>query len=162
MSKLKNSIKHEQCQAISVRCCYSFTLFLIYSLLLQSCKKKSWDPNQQFKNEVDKIIEQRQVSLYLEENIAKENLKKLNKKLKISIRPGLEIAKFYSFVGSNGQVVAKKSEGSKVWLTIQYNWKDIVAYYFGWDSPEYKRCSKTKHYIEVVANDIRVVSIAWL
>ena len=161
MSKIKNSIKHEQCQAISVRYCYSITLFLIYLIILQSCQKKIWDPNKQFENEVDKIIEQRRFSLFLEENIAKKNLKELNNKLKLSVRPGLEISNFYNFVGSNGLIVAKKTEGYNVWLTVQYHWKDIVAHHFGWDSQEYKHCSKTKPYIEVVANDIRIVSIAW-
>jgi hypothetical protein len=162
MLKIKKHIKHEQCQALYVRHGFYFVLLSLYFLQLQSCQKKTWDPNQQFENEVNKIIEQREVSRFLEENTAKENLSELNRKLRNSIRPGLEISSFNHLIGTTGQIIAKRNEGNTVWVTVKYYWKDIVAYEFDFDSSEYKFCSKTKPYLEVVANDIRIVSISWL
>ena len=161
MSEINNSSKHEQCQALPVWYCY-FITFIIMFLSQQGCQKKKWDPNQQFENEVDRIIQQRDVSILLDENIAKQNLRQLNLKLKDSLYPGLGISNFNNLVGPYGQIVAEKNEGGKMWITIKYLWKDVVAQHFGIDSSEYKYCSKTKFYLEVVANDTRIVSISWL
>ena len=161
MSTFKNN-KHEQCQAFYAWYGFYFISLSLCFLQLQSCQKKTWDPNQQFENEVNKIIEQREVSKFFEESTAKENLSELNRDLRNSIHPGLEIPSFNHLVGRAGQVIAKRNEGDTVWVTVKFYWKDIVAYQFGFESYEYKLCSKTKPYIEVVANDIRIVSISWL
>jgi len=161
MTVKRKNIKHERCQALTIwHRAYSFSVISFFLLLL-GCRKQ-WDPDQQFSNEVSEIIQKREASVFLNESLAKDRLRSLDRKLNASLHPGLEVSKFNDLLGSLGHIIARKIENSSEWVTVRYYWDDIVAHHFTVDSPEYRYCSKTKPYVEVTLNEVRIVSINWL
>ena len=160
MTTKRNNIKHERCQALTIWH-YSFFISAIPVLLLLLGCRKQWDPDKQFTNEVTEIYQKREASVLLNESLAKDKLRSLDRELKSSLYPGLEISTFNNLVGSIGNTIARKIEGNNEWVTVSYNWHDIVAHHFSTDSPEYRYSSKAKPYVEVTANEIRIVSINW-
>tara|TARA_B100001057_G_scaffold172444_1_gene173203 strand:- start:705 stop:1196 length:492 start_codon:yes stop_codon:yes gene_type:complete len=155
--------KQKRCQEVSNRLSHSAKFLSIFScfFLFSSCRKE-WDPNEQFKNDVEILAKQKEQDLWYQKNQAKENLSNLHSKLKKNIVQGLNLNELQNLVGENATILAQKEQSGVRWLILRYQWDDIVGNYFSKTSEEYRQCSKQKQYIEITAKNSLIISVTWL
>ena len=132
----------------------SFCVVVSLAVFFPACLRE-WNPDEQFAEQMRVRKEMRTKAQAKQEQEAKENLVKIERKALTQVRVGMPLAELNKLMGYRFEVLASLPTAGSTWETRRYRMGQFVASTVGSVSLEYGFCDKDRELFTVtLANGV--------